>query len=130
MLELYDLTNYQCSKIITKNYSTSFSIGILAFGKEVRNPIYAIYALVRYADEIVDTFHQYEKNVLLKNFEKDTYLAIKEGISLNPVLHSFQAVANEYKIDHELINAFFRSMEMDLEQIKYNDQKYKEYILA
>lgn len=127
-MDLYDKTNYQCSKIITQNYSTSFSLGILAFAKEIRNPIYAIYGLVRYADEIVDTFHSYKKEELLKRFEDDTYTAIREGISLNPVLHSFQSVVNEYKIEHELINAFFRSMEMDLNQIKYNNEKYEEYI--
>ncbi len=127
-MKLYDDTNYECSKIITKRYSTSFSLGIMAFSKDLRNPIYAIYALVRYADEIVDTFHQFKKEELLKKFEDETYLAIKEKISLNPVLHSFQLVVNEYNIEHELIYAFFRSMEMDLQQIKYNSDKYEEYI--
>lgn len=127
-MDLYNNTNYECSKIITKNYSTSFSLGILAFSKDIRNPIYAVYALVRYADEIVDTFHQYRKEELLTRFENDTYAAIKEGISLNPVLHCFQLVVNEYNIDKNLIDAFFRSMEMDLKQIKYNNEKYEEYI--
>ncbi|RYF47627.1 MAG: hypothetical protein EOO38_11785 [Cytophagaceae bacterium] len=127
-MELYKETNYQCSKIITKKYSTSFSLGILAFSKDLRNPIYAIYALVRYADEIVDTFHQFPKEELLKRFENDTYQAIREKISLNPVLHSFQLVVNEYGIEHELIDAFFRSMEMDLDNIQYNNDKYEEYI--
>lgn len=79
-MKLYDQTNYECSKIITKNYSTSFSLGIIAFSKDLRKPIYAIYALVRYADEIVDTFHQYPKAELLKRFESDTYRAIREKI--------------------------------------------------
>lgn len=127
-MDLYDQTNYECSKIITQKYSTSFSLGILAFSKDLRNPIYAIYALVRYADEIVDTFHQYPKDELLKRFENETYQAIREKISLNPVLHSFQLVVNEYKIEHELIDAFFRSMEMDLDNIQYNNDKYEEYI--
>lgn len=127
-MDIYEATNYQCSKIITQKYSTSFSLGILAFAKEVRNPIYAIYALVRFADEIVDTFHHHKKEELLQRFEADTYQAIKEKISLNPVLHSFQLVVNEYNIEYQLIHAFFRSMEMDLNQIKYNSEKYEEYI--
>ena len=127
-MDIYEATNYQCSKIITQKYSTSFSLGILAFAKEVRNPIYAIYALVRFADEIVDTFHHHKKEELLQRFEADTYQAIKEKISFNPVLHSFQLVVNEYNIEYQLIHAFFRSMEMDLNQIKYNSEKYEEYI--
>lgn len=127
-MEIYDETNFECSKIITKKYSTSFSLGILAFSKEVRNPIYGIYAFVRFADEIVDTFHNYKKEELLRKFEEETYQSIKDGISLNPVLHSFQSVVNEYKIEHELIDAFFKSMEMDLHNTKYNDQTYENYI--
>lgn len=91
-------------------------------------PIYAIYGFVRYADEIVDTFHDHDKKALLNLFKKDTYKAIQEGISLNPVLHSFQIIVNQYKIDLDLIEAFLHSMEMDLDFKIYNDSKYHEYI--
>ena len=91
-------------------------------------PIYAIYGFVRYADEIVDTFHSHDKKELLERFKEDTYKAVEEGISLNPVLHSFQRVINEYKVDHELIDAFLHSMEMDLDKKDYQNEEYKTYI--
>lgn len=128
MFELFTKTSYQCSKLVTNNYSTSFSMGIKLFDDNFRNPIYAIYGFVRFADEIVDTFHDYPKDSLLKDFKKDTYKAIEEGISLNPILHSFQEVVRKYSIDLELIEAFLKSMEMDLHFNTYNDDKYKEYI--
>ena len=127
-MDLYNETCFECSKVITNKYSTSFSLGIKAFNKKLRYPIYAIYGFVRYADEIVDTFHDQDKNSLISRFRADTYLAIKEGISLNPVLHSFQQVVNKYHLDIELIDAFLKSMEMDLDQTTYTDDCYKEYI--
>ena len=128
MKSLYDKTCIDCSQLITNQYSTSFSMGIRVFDKKYRAPIYAIYGFVRFADEIVDTFHDYNKAELLQRFWKDTYTAIEEGISLNPVLHAFQEVVHKYGIDTELIDAFLRSMEMDLHFSNYEDSKYKEYI--
>ncbi len=128
MLDLFNETTLKCSEIVTKAYSTSFSLGIRMFDKKLHQPIYAIYGFVRYADEIVDTFHGFDKKSLLDRFWRDTYLAIEEGISLNPILHSFQLIVNKYKIEHELIEAFLRSMEMDLYFNEYNDSRYHEYI--
>jgi 15-cis-phytoene synthase len=127
-MELYNQTCFECSKIITNKYSTSFSLGIKAFDKKLQYPIYAIYGFVRYADEIVDTFHHHDKNSLIARFKADTFLAIEEQISLNPVLQSFQLVVNRYQIDHALIHAFLKSMEMDLDKTAYTDDSYKEYI--
>lgn len=118
----------ECSKVITQRYSTSFTLGIKTLHRKLHLPIYAIYGFVRYADEIVDTFHDYDKKSLLERFKKDTFQAISEGISLNPVLHSFQLVVNEYQIEHELITAFLRSMEMDLHMETYQDDQYDAYI--
>jgi 15-cis-phytoene synthase len=128
MLSLYRKTNVECSRIITRNYSTSFSMGILAFDKQFRDPIYAIYGFVRYADEIVDTFHDFDKRTLLEEFKRDTYLALERGISLNPVLDAFQEVVKTYKIEMDLIDAFLKSMEMDLQDIEYAEDSYTEYI--
>lgn len=128
MQELYRDTCLECSKVITQRYSTSFSLGIRAFDKKYRYPIYAIYGFVRYADEIVDTFHEFDKELLFKNFKADTYQAIAQKISLNPVLHSFQYAVNKYNIPHELIEAFLHSMEMDIDKSKYDPQQYNEYI--
>lgn len=128
MITLFRDVCYECSKLVTNRYSTSFSMGIRVFEKRFRAPIYAIYGFVRFADEIVDTFHQFEKATLLNRFKNDTYTAIEEGISLNPILHSFQEVVNEYNIDHELIEAFLKSMEMDLHYSTYGDHLYEEYI--
>ncbi len=128
MQELYRDTCLECSKVITKRYSTSFSLGIRAFDKKYRYPIYAIYGFVRYADEIVDTFHEFDKELLFKNFKADTYQAIAQKISLNPVLHSFQYAVNKYNIPHDLIEAFLHSMEMDIDKSKYDPEQYNEYI--
>lgn len=127
-IELYNSTAFKCSKIITKDYSTSFSLGIQTLSKKLHFPIYGIYGYVRYADEIVDTFHDYDKKTLLERFKRDTYLAIEEGISMNPVLHSFQMVVNEYNIERELIDSFLYSMEMDLYEQDYDSETYKKYI--
>lgn len=127
-MELYRQVCVESSKLITQRYSTSFSMGIRAFDKRFRDPIYAVYGFVRFADEIVDTFHDYPKAELLNRFWQDTYRAIEEGISLNPVLQSFQEVVHKYKIEKELIDAFLRSMEMDLHDIDYDQNSYEEYI--
>lgn len=128
MLELYNKTCMECSQLITQRYSTSFSLGIRVFDQKYRAPICAIYGFVRFADEIVDTFHSYSKKELLDRFREDTYRAIEEGISLNPVLQSFQQTVNTYKIERSLIDAFMDSMEMDLYHNVYEDGMYKQYI--
>jgi phytoene/squalene synthetase len=128
--ELFDNVSLKCSIITTKSYSTSFSLGIRCLDKELRNPIYSIYGFVRFADEIVDTFHDYNKPELLQRFKEETYLSIKEGISLNPILNSFQYTVNKYKFEHELIDQFLKSMEMDLTLTEYDDQGIQEYILG
>src|SRR5262245_6921049 len=106
MKDLYDKVSIRCSEITTLAYSTSFSIGIRCLAKELRTPIYSIYGFVRFADEIVDTFHDYNKRQLLARFREDTYRAIKDGISLNPILNSFQITVRRYNIDHALIEQF------------------------
>lgn len=128
MDKLFEKTTLACSKLITEAYSTSFTLGIKTLAKRYHSPIFAIYGFVRFADEIVDTFHEFDKAVLLERYKQDTYLAIKEGISLNPVLHSFQKVVNEFGIEQGLIDAFLYSMEMDLHNTAYNPDKYEEYI--
>ncbi|MEQ9466290.1 MAG: phytoene/squalene synthase family protein [Ekhidna sp.] len=128
MKDLYTQTAFDCSKLITKTYSTSFSLGIRTLNKKYHESIYAIYGFVRYADEIVDTFHDHDKQKLLQRFKSDTYQSIEEKISLNPVLHSFQQVVNEFNIDHDLIEAFLISMEMDLSKKDYDDSEYEKYI--
>ncbi|MCB0517751.1 MAG: phytoene/squalene synthase family protein [Lewinellaceae bacterium] len=128
MLELYNTTCHECCRLITNRYSTSFSLGIRVFHKKFRAPIYAVYGYVRFADEIVDTFHGYPKAELLERFRQETYLAIEEGISLNPVLNAFQEVVNQYGIERELIDAFLDSMEMDLHHSVYGQDMYDKYI--
>lgn len=114
--------------MITNRYSTSFSMGIRVFDRRFQGPIYALYGFVRFADEIVDTFHDKPKKELLDRFEEDTYRAIEEGISLNPVLHTFQETVRRYNIELELIEAFLKSMKMDLFHHTYEDGLYEEYI--
>lgn len=128
MVELFDKTTFECSKLITKRYSTSFTLGIRTLSKKFHYPVYAIYGFVRFADEIVDTFHTHDKKKLLEEFKEETYKAIAQKISFNPVLHSFQLVVNQYNIDHELIAAFLKSMEMDLDKKVYSQEGYQEYI--
>lgn len=130
MKKLFDDLSFKISKQTTKQYSTSFSLGILALSSKIRNPIYAIYGYVRLADEIVDSFHGFDKEKLLSRFRDDTFLALEERISLNPIMQSFQETVSQYEIDHELIKQFLRSMEMDLHKIDYNSELYKEYILG
>lgn len=128
MIKLYHDTSFAISKKMTNAYSTSFSLGIRAFAKEYREPIYAIYGFVRLADEIVDSFHDFNKAELIKQFRNDTFEAIDKGISTNPILHSFQKIVNEYKIDHQLIDAFLFSMEMDIDKSSYQRNLYDKYI--
>lgn len=128
MKALYDQFSYDSSKKITHVYSTSFTLGIKMLDKKFHNAIYGIYGLVRLADEIVDSFHDYDKKKLLAEFKASTYQAIEEKISLNPIIHSFQEIVNQYEIEEELIEAFFKSMEMDLYQIEYDSENYNEYI--
>jgi 15-cis-phytoene synthase len=130
MKSLYDKVSFRLSEIVTKSYSTSFSMGIKSLSEELRDPIYAIYGFVRLADEIVDSFHEYDKRLLFERFKKDVDLSLKEKISLNPVLNSFQSVVNEYKIDYELIEAFMASMEMDLDKKEYDREKFDKYVLG
>jgi phytoene synthase len=128
MKALFDTVSIQCSKVTTHAYSTSFSIGIRCLGQELRDPVYSIYGFVRFADEIVDSFHDYNKEDLFVRFRKETYLAIRDGISLNPILNSFQSVVNRYAIERELIDRFLKSMEMDLEQKQYDAHGFKQYV--
>lgn len=128
MMQLFEETCLGCSRLITNNYSTSFSLGIKALAKKFHDPIYGVYGFVRFADEIVDTFHDYDKQKLLEEFKVDTYKAIEQKISLNPVLQSFQQVVHEYDIPIELIDAFLYSMALDLEDQNYDPSLYDVYI--
>ncbi|MCC5918022.1 MAG: phytoene/squalene synthase family protein [Cryomorphaceae bacterium] len=130
MIDLYHQISKSTGKLITNKYSTSFSLGIYCLDKKFHDGIYAIYGFVRLADEIVDTFHNFPKRDLLDEFERDTFVAIERGISLNPVLHAFQWVVNTYKIDHENIRTFLKSMRMDLEQSDHDLISYEDYILG
>ena len=127
-IKLFDETSIAMSRRLALNYSTSFSLGIRLLSKECRWAIFSIYGLVRVADEIVDTFHGYNKKQLLMDFKSQTYQAMEEGISTNPVLHAFQLAANQYGVGQELIEPFFNSMEEDLDTSSHNAQSYSEYI--
>lgn len=124
----YNSLCLELSTVITHRYSTSFTAGIKTLHKRFHQPIYAIYGFVRLADEIVDTFHDFDKKSLLEKFKAETFKAIEEKISTNPVLHSFQLIVHQYKIEKELIDAFLYSMEMDLDKKNYNDAFYQTYI--
>lgn len=128
MKQLFDKSAQMCSKLITEMYSTSFTLGIKTLDKQLHTPIFSIYGFVRLADEIVDTFHDYDKKALFERFEKETFLAIDEKISTNPILHAFQLVVNQYHINIEYIQAFLNSMKMDLDISTYNDNNYHQYI--
>ncbi|MCE2741868.1 MAG: phytoene/squalene synthase family protein [Sphingobacteriales bacterium] len=130
MKSIYDKISIRNSKMLTKAYSTSFSLGIRFLATRFQNPIYAVYGFVRLADEIVDSFHGYPKAQMLAELKEETFKAIERGISTNPILNSFQEVVNTYQIDHENILTFLKSMEMDLEDQTYNQQAYEEYILG
>tara|TARA_B100001540_G_C15789939_1_gene634942 strand:+ start:60 stop:896 length:837 start_codon:yes stop_codon:yes gene_type:complete len=126
--ELFDKVSIECSSVITKSYSTSFSLGIKLLDKKYQKPIYAIYGFVRLADEIVDSFHDYEQRKLLDQFKSSTKNAIQDKISLNPILNSFQECVHAYNISWQLINTFLQSMYYDLENKNCNEETYKEYI--
>ena len=130
MKSLFDSFSRDCSKFATKQYSTSFSLGILFLHPRLRMPVYSIYGFVRLADEIVDSFHGYDKNNLLSNFKEQTYDAVENKISLNPILNSFQETVHKYKINIQLIDKFFDSMEMDLQKENYDYGKYEKYIFG
>lgn len=127
-IELFHKVGHECSRNVTIRYSTSFSSAIKLLHRDLQQPVFDIYGFVRFADEIVDTFHQHDKQELLQQFKNETFAAIERGISLNPVLNSFQRTVNRYKIGHKLIQAFFSSMESDLTQNRYDRQGYEEYI--
>ena len=129
MKELFDSVSNDCSKLVTKKYSTSFSLAVKMLSPKIRKDIYNIYGFVRFADEIVDTFHGYDKEFLINNFEKDYYLAKEQGISLNPILNSFQQTVNKYQIPDEMVDAFLKSMKADLYKTEYQTKaEYDEYI--
>ncbi len=127
-MDLYRKNNLACSKITTRNYSTSFSLGVRVLRKKYRDGVYSIYGFVRYADEIVDTFFEQDQQTIFDEFKKETYKAIERGFSINPILDSFQHAVNTYKIDQGLIDAFLESMEMDLSQTTYNPGLLQKYI--
>jgi phytoene synthase len=128
MKETFDSSSYKISKLVTNTYSTSFSLGINLLGKKVRPQIYAIYGFVRYADEIVDTFHEYDQKVLIEEFVEDYHKALERKISLNPILNSFQEVVNQYGL-HDLVDSFIYSMMLDLDKEEYKtEEEYKKYI--
>lgn len=127
---LFDNVSHEMSQLTTKRYSTSFSLGISFLHKEIQKPVYAIYGFVRFADEIVDSFHDFDKEELLSDFKVQTYKAIDQGISLNPILNSFQWAVNKYNIPLDLVETFLLSMEMDLDKKAYDINKYEQYILG
>ncbi|MFT3909254.1 MAG: squalene/phytoene synthase family protein [Ferruginibacter sp.] len=128
MIELFHNLSQQCSRLTTKKYSTSFNSAIKLLHKDLRAPVYNIYGFVRFADEIVDSFHDHDKATLLAEFKKATYDAIDRKISMNPILNSFQMTVNDYCIDHALVESFFQSMESDLNNCKYDADGYQQYI--
>ena len=128
MENLYHKTTFKLSKVITRTYSTSFSLGISVFAPAYRDAIYAVYGYVRLADEIVDSFHKYDKRELLNDFRNETHKAIASGISTNPVINAFQFTVNKYNIDMEYIDAFLTSMEWDLDNSYYEHKHYDNYI--
>lgn len=130
MKAIFDNVSLKSSRMVTNSYSTSFSLGIKFLSKRLHDPIYSIYGFVRFADEIVDSFHEYDKKYLLEKFTADTWEAIEQGISLNPILNSFQQVVRQYNIDPYLISTFLRSMEMDLSKDAYDQKGYEDYILG
>jgi phytoene/squalene synthetase len=129
MKQLFDDVSFKCSKLVTKNYSTSFSLAVYMLSPTIRDAIYSVYGFVRFADEIVDSFHGFDKESLITEFEDEYYKAIERGISLNPILNSFQQTVKQYNISDDLIQAFLRSMKLDLIKSDYNSKaEYDEYI--
>lgn len=130
MKRTYDEYSLQASKSVTRKYSTSFYAGVKSLDKNIQADIHSIYGFVRVADEIVDSFHDYNKSRLLQEFSENTFIAIERGISVNPILNSFQNTVNKYDIDHQLIKQFLKSMEMDLNPVEYTQETYEDYILG
>jgi 15-cis-phytoene synthase len=130
MKQLFDNLSVRVSKMTTKTYSTSFSLGIYFLNSRFRNAIYSVYGFVRLADEIVDSFDGFDKKYLLEKFKEETFEAIDRRISINPILNSFQQVVHQYNIDLQLIKTFLKSMEMDLQKVDYTHEKYQQYILG
>ena len=129
MKEVFDLVSFDCSKLVTRRYSTSFSMGTSLLGKKIKRHIYNVYGFVRFADEIVDSFHKFNKKDLLDKFENDLFYAMENKISLNPILNSFQFTVNENNIEIELINSFMKSMRLDLHKSLYKtESEYKKYV--
>lgn len=129
MKELFDDVSFKCSKLVTKNYSTSFSLAVYMLSPSIRDAIYSIYGFVRFADEIVDTFHGFDKESLITEFEDEYYKAFDRGISLNPILNSFQQTVKQYNITDDLIQAFLKSMKLDLIKSDYHSKaEYDAYI--
>ncbi|MFE3868624.1 phytoene/squalene synthase family protein [Flavobacterium sp. LS2P90] len=129
MKQLFDDISFKCSKLVTKNYSTSFSLAVYMLSPIIRDAIYSIYGFVRFADEIVDSFHGFDKEELINDFEKEYYKSYNSGISLNPILNSFQHTVKKYNITDDLIQAFLKSMKLDLVKSDYNSKaEYDEYI--
>ena len=129
MKQLFDEVSFKCSKLVTKSYSTSFSLAVKMLSPSIRDAIYSIYGFVRFADEIVDSFHEFDKEILIKDFENEYYKAFDLGISLNPILNSFQKTVKEYNITDDLIQAFLKSMKLDLVKKGYeNKAEYEDYI--
>ncbi len=128
MFSVFLEVSNHCSRLTTRSYSTSFSTAIRLLHRDLRQPVYDIYGFVRFADEIVDSFHGYDKPALLAEFKKETWLALERGISLNPILNSFQHTVNRFNIRHDLIEAFFKSMEMDLTRKNYDKGNFNDYI--
>ena len=130
MKKLFDEVSIKASKTVTKVYSTSFYAGVSKLDKKIRNDVHAIYGFVRFADEIVDSFHDFDKDTLLSEFKNDTYLALERKISLNPILNAFQNTVHKYNIDMQLVDQFLISMEMDLNKVVYSKENYDKYILG
>jgi phytoene synthase len=129
MKSIFDTVSFECSKNVTKSYSTSFSAAVKMLAPSIRQDIYNIYGFVRFADEIVDTFHDYNKEDLFDLFEKDLQTALQNKISLNPILNSFQHTVHKYQIPNSMINAFMKSMRLDLVKTEYKTfEEYNEYI--
>jgi len=129
MKTIFDDVSYDCSKIVTKTYSTSFSLATKMLSKGIRQHIYNIYGFVRFADEIVDSFHDYDKEALFKDFSSDLEKSLKNKIHLNPILNSFQATYHKFNIDKDLVDSFMSSMKKDLYKTKYlSNQEYEDYI--
>ena len=129
MKKLFDDVSEACSKVVTESYSTSFTLATKMLDRSIRQDIYNIYGFVRFADEIVDSFHDFNKQELLNLFESDLKKSIKDKISLNPILNSFQKTFNKYEIDYKLVNSFLKSMKWDLNKKQYlNKEEFDEYV--